>query len=178
MSCGDRAPSWASEPRSDPTALFDFPRELPQGLLYQPEFVTRDEEAALLAAIAPLPLREAKFREYFAKRRVAHFHDGRRRAALRRRRRRHVHQRAAAGVSRRVRDKVARWIDVEPSAFVHALVSEYRPGTPIGWHRDKPVYGIVVGISLAGWGGCAFGPTLRRTRGTPSCSTSRRARCT
>jgi len=55
-------------------ALFDFPRDLPQGLLYQPEFVTPEEEAALLCAIAPLPLREAKFREYFAKRRVAHFH--------------------------------------------------------------------------------------------------------
>ena len=54
--------------------LFDFPRDLPQGLLYQPEFVTGDEEAALIEAIAPLPLREAKFREYFAKRRVVHFH--------------------------------------------------------------------------------------------------------
>ncbi|HEY6894144.1 MAG TPA: alpha-ketoglutarate-dependent dioxygenase AlkB, partial [Rhodanobacteraceae bacterium] len=30
----------------------------------------------------------------------------------------------------------------------HALVTEYRPGAPIGWHRDKPAYGTVVGISL------------------------------
>jgi alkylated DNA repair dioxygenase AlkB len=138
--------------------LFDFPSDLPQGLLYQPEFVTRDEEAALLAAIAPVPLREAKFREYFAKRRVAHFH-------------------ADADAPRyddggadtftsgpmpaflaALRDKVARWIGVEPSAFVHALVSEYRPGTPIGWHRDKPVYGVVVGVSLAGWGRMRFRP--------------------
>jgi alkylated DNA repair dioxygenase AlkB len=41
---------------------------------------------------------------------------------------------------------------------VHALVSEYRPGTPIGWHRDKPVYGIVIGVSLAGWGRMRFRP--------------------
>jgi len=55
--------------------LFDAPQELPQGLLYEPDFLTREEEDALVAAIAPLPLREAKFREYFAKRRVAHFHN-------------------------------------------------------------------------------------------------------
>src|SRR5437773_8599240 len=56
--------------------LFDAPQELPQGLRYEPVFLTRNEEEALLAAIAPLPLREARFREYFAKRRVAHFHNG------------------------------------------------------------------------------------------------------
>ena len=138
--------------------LFDAPQELPQGLVYEPNFLTREEEDALIAHVAPLPLREARFREYFAKRRVAHFHDevdapryddggadsftsGPMPAFL------------AA-----VRDKVARWIGVEPSAFVHALVSEYRPGTPIGWHRDKPVYGIVVGVSLAGWGRMRFRP--------------------
>jgi DNA oxidative demethylase len=30
-----------------------------------------------------------------------------------------------------------------------ALVNEYPPGAPIGWHRDAPQYGIVIGISLA-----------------------------
>jgi alkylated DNA repair dioxygenase AlkB len=37
---------------------------------------------------------------------------------------------------------------VPAERFVHVLVTEYRPGTPIGWHRDKPEYGIVVGLSL------------------------------
>ena len=45
-----------------------------------------------------------------------------------------------------------------PDAFVHVLATEYRPGTPIGWHRDKPVYGIVVGISLAGVGRMRWRP--------------------
>ena len=57
-----------------------------------------------------------------------------------------------------LRDKVAGWLGLAAADFVHALVSEYRPGTPIGWHRDKPVYGIVVGISLAGWGRMRFRP--------------------
>jgi alkylated DNA repair dioxygenase AlkB len=29
-----------------------------------------------------------------------------------------------------------------------ALINEYRPGSPIGWHRDAPHYDIVAGISL------------------------------
>src|SRR5262245_60498784 len=138
--------------------LFDAPQELPQGLLYAPDFLTREEEDALLAAIAPLPLREAKFREYFAKRRVAHFHDGDDAPAY-----------DDGGVDSftsgplppflvGVRDKVARLLGVAATDFVHALVSEYRPGTPIGWHRDKPVYGIVAGISLAGFGRMRWRP--------------------
>lgn len=47
-----------------------------------------------------------------------------------------------------MRRKVARWRGVAEDVFSHALVTEYRPGTPIGWHRDKPEYGIVVGLSL------------------------------
>jgi alkylated DNA repair dioxygenase AlkB len=130
--------------------LFDAPQELPQGLLYEPGFLSAGEEASLLADIAPLPLREAKFREYFAKRRVAHFHD----AA-------DVPAYDDGGADTftsgplpaflvAVREKVARRLGIAADSLVHVLVSEYRPGTPIGWHRDKPVYGIVAGISLAG----------------------------
>ena len=125
------------------------PAGLSQGLLYEPDFLTRAEEAALLAAIAPLPLREAKFREYFAKRRVAHFHgvddtpaydDGGADSFT---------SGPVPDFLVAVRGKVAQRLGIAPDAFVHVLVSEYRPGTPIGWHRDKPVYGIVAGISLA-----------------------------
>src|SRR5262245_35147908 len=112
----------------DQPGLFDAERELPQGLVYQPDFLTRDEEEELLAAIAPLPLREARFREYFAKRRVAHFHDGDDAPA-------YDDGGADSFTSGplppflvALRDKVARHIALSPAAFVHALVSEYRPG--------------------------------------------------
>ena len=138
--------------------LFDAPQELPQGLLYEPGFLARDEEADLLARIAPLELREAKFRDYFARRRVAHFHDEVDAP-------RYDDGDADSLVSGplppfllALRDKVARRLAMPPAAFVHALVSEYRPGTPIGWHRDKPAYGIVVGISLAGTGRMRWRP--------------------
>jgi alkylated DNA repair dioxygenase AlkB len=29
-----------------------------------------------------------------------------------------------------------------------ALINEYRPGAPIGWHRDAPQYDITAGVSL------------------------------
>jgi alkylated DNA repair dioxygenase AlkB len=61
-----------------------------------------------------------------------------------------------------LRERIARHLGLEPQDFVHALVSEYRPGTPIGWHRDKPAYGIVVGLSLNGWGRMRFRPYAAR----------------
>ena len=146
------------EREHEQAGLFDAPQELPQGLVYQPEFLTREEEQALIAHIAPLHLREAKFREYFAKRRVAHFHEGTDAP-------RYDDGDADSFTSGplppflvELRGKVAAHLGLAPENFVHVLVSEYRPGTPIGWHRDKPVYGIVVGISLAGVGRMRWRP--------------------
>jgi alkylated DNA repair dioxygenase AlkB len=39
---------------------------------------------------------------------------------------------------------------LQARAFVHALVSEYRPGAPLGWHRDVPQFEVIVGVSLGG----------------------------
>jgi alkylated DNA repair dioxygenase AlkB len=37
---------------------------------------------------------------------------------------------------------------MDAQAFAMALINEYPPGAPIGWHRDAPQYDIVAGISL------------------------------
>lgn len=47
-----------------------------------------------------------------------------------------------------LREKVAVWAGLEAQAFGMALINEYSPGAPIGWHRDAPQYDIVAGISL------------------------------
>ena len=47
-----------------------------------------------------------------------------------------------------LRATVAQWAGVDAEAFAMALINEYRPGSPIGWHRDAPQYDIVAGISL------------------------------
>jgi alkylated DNA repair dioxygenase AlkB len=49
-----------------------------------------------------------------------------------------------------LRDKVAAWLNIPTEDFAHGLVTEYRPGTALGWHRDVPQFAVIVGISLAG----------------------------
>jgi alkylated DNA repair protein (DNA oxidative demethylase) len=46
--------------------------------------------------------------------------------------------------------KAAQFGNVDPEEFVHALVTRYDPGAGIGWHRDRPQFGKVVGITLVG----------------------------
>lgn len=47
-----------------------------------------------------------------------------------------------------LKTKTAAWIGLAPEKLSHALVTEYRPGTQLGWHRDTPEFGIVAGVSL------------------------------
>jgi alkylated DNA repair dioxygenase AlkB len=49
-----------------------------------------------------------------------------------------------------LRERAAAWAGIAPERFANALVAEYRPGTPLGWHRDVPDYELVFGVSLAG----------------------------
>lgn len=119
-------------------------RGLP-GFAYQPAFITREEESALLDIIRELPLQEAKFQQYTARRRTVRYgteYDPRAKAPD-----------AAPGIPEflfPLRDKVARWIELPAENFVHGLVTEYRPGTPLGWHRDAPDYEAIAGVSLGG----------------------------
>jgi alkylated DNA repair dioxygenase AlkB len=118
---------------------------LPEGFVFEPEFLSAAEERALLDAIGRLPLEEAKYKEYTARRRVAYFgHD-------------YDFSKNRLGEAPPIpdfleplREKMARWMGVAPTAFVTALVNEYRPGTPLGWHRDAPDYERVAGVSLGG----------------------------
>ncbi|HEX8414581.1 MAG TPA: alpha-ketoglutarate-dependent dioxygenase AlkB [Sphingomicrobium sp.] len=47
-----------------------------------------------------------------------------------------------------LRDKAAEFANVPTDAFAHVLVARYDPGAGIGWHRDRPVFEDVVGVSL------------------------------
>ena len=126
-----------------PPDLFDAP-PLPPGLEYHADFLAPNEETALLRAFADLPFREAKFQQYTARRRVDRYgllYDEKLRAW--------VEGRPLPTFLADLRERVASWRGVPAERFVHALVTEYRPGTPIGWHRDKPHYGTVIGISLS-----------------------------
>jgi alkylated DNA repair dioxygenase AlkB len=47
-----------------------------------------------------------------------------------------------------LRDRAAGFAGIDPDSIGHALVARYDPGAGIGWHRDRPVFDQVVGISL------------------------------
>ena len=47
-----------------------------------------------------------------------------------------------------LRARAARFARLQPDEFVQALLILYDPGAGIGWHRDRPVFDRVVGISL------------------------------
>jgi alkylated DNA repair dioxygenase AlkB len=127
------------------SALFADAPSGPPGLLYEPEFLSQEEERGLLAHIAALPFHGASYKEWTARRRVVSY-GGRfdfDRNVL-------VEAAPLPPFLQPLRDKVARWCAVQPLAFQHALVSEYSTGTPLGWHRDAPCFEMVAGISLAG----------------------------
>jgi alkylated DNA repair dioxygenase AlkB len=125
--------------------LFGILQHLPPGLVYQPDFISRDEEAALLAEIRNLPLQEAKYKEYTAKRRIISYGASYDFSS---------NELVPAGpippFLHTLRERIARWVDVSDSRFTHALIAEYKTGTQLGWHRDVPDFEIIVGISLGG----------------------------
>lgn len=46
------------------------------------------------------------------------------------------------------RERAANLAKMDPSELIQALLIRYDPGAGIGWHRDRPVYGHVLGLSL------------------------------
>jgi hypothetical protein len=124
-----------------PGSLFDLSHDdVPIGFRYDRDFITREEEATLADEIARLEFSTFEMRGVVARRRVAFFGM--------------PYGSGGAATSpmppflMALRDKLALWAGVEPDAFVMALVNEYTPGAPIGWHRDAPQYAIVAGVSL------------------------------
>jgi alkylated DNA repair dioxygenase AlkB len=122
-----------------------FGTVLPDGLVYRSAFISEPEEVELLAIISRLPFQEALYRQYTARRRIVSYgfsYD-------------FSHQKLDAGPPLpeflfALREKVGRWLCIPAPELEHALINEYQPGTPLGWHRDTPEFGTVAGISLAG----------------------------
>jgi alkylated DNA repair dioxygenase AlkB len=118
-------------------------REIPHGLVFEPDFLSVQEEHDLLALLQTLPFYEFKLHGVAAKRRVLHFGL---RYAL------EIRVLSAApeipSQFEAIRRRAADIADIAPDDFSQILVNEYRPGAGIGWHHDSPAFGIVAGISL------------------------------
>ena len=116
---------------------------LPRGLRYEEGFLSPDEEAGLVALIATLPLAEARYKAYVARRRVLSFggsfdYDANKLLPAE----------PLTPALHPLRRRVAAWLGMAPGALVHTLVAQYQPGTPLGWHRDVPDFEVVAGVSL------------------------------
>jgi alkylated DNA repair dioxygenase AlkB len=117
-----------------------FGVDLPDGFRYLDDFITVEEEASLAAEIARIEFSTFEMRGVVARRRVAFFgrsYDNGRTVTP-----------PMPPFLLAWREPIARWANIEPGAFAMALINEYGPGAPIGWHRDAPQYGVVAGLSL------------------------------
>ena len=127
---------------SMPQGLFNE-SDVPSGFEYQPEFLTGVEERELLAAIVTVAFSPVEMRGGVALRRTAHY--GWTYGYTRR-------QTAPGEPIPRfllpIRERTARWVGLPADDFAEALLTEYPPGAPIGWHRDAPMFDVITGISL------------------------------
>jgi alkylated DNA repair dioxygenase AlkB len=128
------------------SSLFDTATALPPGLRFEAAFLDHGAEAELVRVAAGLPLHEARYKAYTARRRVhawgARSDDDEHKPRL--------PLATLPPPLAELRVRLARWAGVAPDDFIQVMVAEYRPGTPLGWHRDAPHYGLIVGVSLAG----------------------------
>jgi alkylated DNA repair dioxygenase AlkB len=136
--------------------LFDAPPRLPPGMAYRAEFLGRDEEARLLAWLAGLPFEPFQFHGFEGRRQVVSF--GWRYDFSRTQLEKAEPIPAALAA---LRERAESFADLPAGALQQVLINEYRPGAPIGWHRDRPVFDRVVGVSLGA--ACPF--RLRRRSG-------------
>ena len=118
--------------------------EQPAGLTYQRDFLAADEERALLDLFSGLEFERIEMRGQVARRTALHFgvdydYDN--------------PGRSGAGEPfpdwlLPHRDRAASLASVEPNDLVEALAQRYPPEATIGWHRDAPMFGKVIGMSL------------------------------
>jgi alkylated DNA repair dioxygenase AlkB len=127
---------------SEQLTLFAGKATPPEGLRYVPDFVSPEAEHELIAHVAALPLQPFQFGQYEGKRRVASFGF------------RYDYS------SRRLEEEspVPAWLGplVEkieafggPATHIRqVLCTEYDTGVGIGWHRDRPQFERIFGLSL------------------------------
>jgi alkylated DNA repair dioxygenase AlkB len=118
--------------------------EPPEGLVYQPDLLTVDEEHELLDEFGRLDFQEIVMKGVVARRTTVRYglgYDYDRR----------VPTEGAAPIPDwlvPVRDRAAALAGLRGDELVQALVQRYPEGAPIGWHRDSPSYELVAGVSL------------------------------
>lgn len=123
--------------------LFTVGEPLVPGFTLWPDFVSPAEEAELAAQVDAAPLAPFQFGPWQGKRLTAYYGHG------------YDFGRGRLDEAPPMPDwlhdlalRVATRMDLPPGAFAQALLIRYDPGAGIGWHRDRPQFGTVAGLSL------------------------------
>ena len=126
----------------DPT-LFDASAQVPDGFLYRKNFISAAEEQELIEEIQKVQLEPFKYYQFTGKRRTASFGW--------------QYEFGASEITAApemppfllpLRVRAGKVFNIDPNSLVQTSIIEYSTGSPIGWHRDIPQFGVVVGISL------------------------------
>jgi len=119
------------------------PGKLPDGFILVRDFLSPAEEAGLIPVLAALRFGEVRMHGVVAKRRVAQFgwHYAFESFRL-------TPAPPLPAQLEPIRRRAAEFAGVSADEFSETLVTEYPPGAGIGWHRDRPEFKDVVGVSL------------------------------
>jgi alkylated DNA repair dioxygenase AlkB len=126
----------------DQGELFGLAPELPAGFLYKPAIVDRDEERSLVAQVQKLPFKDFEFHGFTGKRRVVYYgyhYDFNQRIL--------EQANEIPSFLRPLRIVAADFAGLNEEDLRQVLVTEY-DNAGIGWHKDKSVFGDVIGVSL------------------------------
>ena len=105
--------------------------------------MSREEEQSLLRHIVPLPFREFEFQGFTGKRRVFSFgfrYDLNGGGLFKAE---HMPEFLAG-----IRARAENLAEIPPGTLHQVVITEYTPSAAIGWHKDRSVFGDVVGISI------------------------------
>jgi alkylated DNA repair dioxygenase AlkB len=124
-------------------SLFEFPAEVPDGFIYRRNFISEAEEHELIREIRKLHLTPFRYYQFTGKRRTASFGW--------------QYEFGKSEITTApdmptfllpIRTRAGKLFDIDPNSLTQTSIIEYSTGSPIGWHRDIPHFGVVVGISL------------------------------
>jgi alkylated DNA repair dioxygenase AlkB len=131
-----------SMPNQD-LSLFEVSAKVPDGFFYHQGFVSVAEERELIREIQKIHLAPFKYYQFTGKRRTAsfgwqyEFGDSEIRTAP-----------EIPEFLLPIRTRAGKLFNIDPSCLVQVNIIEYSVGSPIGWHRDIPHFGSVIGVSL------------------------------
>jgi alkylated DNA repair dioxygenase AlkB len=151
------------QPKNDLPSLFDAGSIWPEGFRCELDLFSETDEERFVKCFEALPFKPFEFHGYLGNRRIVPFgyrYDYAGRAL-----------RAAEPMPEfleELKHIVSRFTGIAMSLWEQALVTEYRPGAGIGWHRDKPLFADVAALSFLAC--CAL--RLRRKNGTSWSRTS------